>query len=72
MAALGLALVITGALLPILSIIFIDYILIQGFEGLVAHIAWLYRSISLVTISAKLFAADNYDDFSDSSFDCSE
>ena len=30
-AALGFALVVPGALLPILSIIFIDYILIQGF-----------------------------------------
>ena len=31
-AALGLALVVPGALLPVLSIIFIDYILIQGFS----------------------------------------
>lgn len=32
-AVLGLALVIPGALLPILSIIFVDYILIQGFSN---------------------------------------
>ena len=31
-ASLGLALVVPGALLPVLSIIFIDYILIQGFS----------------------------------------
>ena len=31
-AVLGLALVIPGALIPILSIIFVDYILIQGFS----------------------------------------
>lgn len=31
-ATLGLALVIPGALLPILSIVFIDYVLVQGFK----------------------------------------
>ena len=48
MASLGLALVIPGALLPILSIIFIDYILIQGFED------WLPILLGCIGVLALL------------------
>lgn len=48
MAALGLMLVVPGVLLPILSIIFIDYILIQGFTD------WLPILLGSVLVLAVL------------------
>jgi len=53
-AALGFALVVPGALLPILSIIFIDYILIQGFSD------WLPILVGSVGVLALLQFLLNY------------
>ena len=47
-ATLGLALVIPGALLPILSIVFIDYVLVQGFKD------WLPILLGSVGVLAVL------------------
>ena len=47
-AVLGLALVIPGALLPILSIVFVDYILIQGFSD------WLPILLGCMAVLALL------------------
>jgi len=46
--ALGLALVVPGALLPILSIVFIDYVLVQGFKD------WLPVILGSVCVFALL------------------
>ena len=46
--ALGLALVVPGALLPILSIVFIDYVLVQGFKD------WLPILIGSIVVLAIL------------------
>jgi ABC-type bacteriocin/lantibiotic exporter with double-glycine peptidase domain len=54
MATLGLALVIPGALLPILSIIFIDYILVQGFRD------WLPILMGSIGVLAVLQFLLNY------------
>ena len=54
MASLGLALVIPGALLPILSIIFIDYILVQGFRD------WLPVLMGSIAVLAVLQFLLNY------------
>ena len=52
--ALGLALVVPGALLPILSIVFIDYILVQGFKD------WLPILLGSVCVLALLQFLLNY------------
>jgi len=52
--ALGLALVIPGALLPILSIVFIDYILVQGFKD------WLPILLGGIGVLALLQFLLNY------------
>ena len=46
--ALGLALVVPGALMPILSIVFIDYVLVQGFED------WLPILLGSIVVLALL------------------
>ena len=46
--ALGLALVVPGALMPILSIVFIDYFLVQGFED------WLPILLGSIVVLALL------------------
>jgi NHLM bacteriocin system ABC transporter peptidase/ATP-binding protein len=46
--ALGLALVVPGALMPILSIVFIDYVLVQGFSD------WLPILIGSIAVLAIL------------------
>ena len=51
---LGLALVIPGALMPILSIVFIDYILVQGFKD------WLPILLGSIAIIALLQFCLNY------------
>ena len=46
--ALGLALVVPGALMPILSIVFIDYVLVQGFKD------WLPILMGSIAVLALL------------------
>ena len=60
-ATLGLALVIPGALLPILSIVFLLIMYSYKVSGLVTNSSGQCGSASCVAIFTKLSAADNHD-----------